>query len=163
MLTDILSRRELLYRQVLEKRNKIIELPNLLRATPKNPLIKEVQSSFLLVDPITYNSEYSREMYYNSLSYFKHILFKGLASDINSSFSKLPINLKLVNDYLFFHFLNQPLRTDLGQNKTLFKSQFRPMRKGVTNMIRLHATSAIAMPIEIRLQILASSRDVIHS
>ena len=37
------------------------------------------------------------------------------------------------------------------------------MRKVVTNMIRLHATGAIAMPIEIRLQILASSKDVIHS
>jgi hypothetical protein len=37
------------------------------------------------------------------------------------------------------------------------------MRKGVSNMIRLHATGAIAMPIEIRLQILASSKDVIHS
>ena len=30
-------------------------------------------------------------------------------------------------------------------------------------MLRFHATGAIAMPIEIRLQILASSRDVIHS
>jgi hypothetical protein len=37
------------------------------------------------------------------------------------------------------------------------------MKKGVTNMIRLQATGAIAMPIEIRLHILASSRDVIHS
>ena len=48
-------------------------------------------------------------------------------------------------------------------NKTLYKSQFRPMKKGVTNMIRLHATSAIAMPIELRLHILASSKDIIHS
>lgn len=30
-------------------------------------------------------------------------------------------------------------------------------------MLRLHATGAIGMPIEVRLQILASSRDVIHS
>ena len=30
-------------------------------------------------------------------------------------------------------------------------------------MIRLHATGAVAMPVEIRLQVLASSRDVIHS
>ena len=30
-------------------------------------------------------------------------------------------------------------------------------------MIRLHATGAIALPCEIRLQILASSKDVIHS
>ena len=30
-------------------------------------------------------------------------------------------------------------------------------------MIKLHATGAIAMPIEIRLHLLASSKDVIHS
>jgi len=75
-LTDILSKREYLYRQVLENRNKIIELPKQLRATPNHPLIKEIKSSFLLIDPITYNSEYSRELYYNSLDYFNFIIFK---------------------------------------------------------------------------------------
>jgi hypothetical protein len=48
-------------------------------------------------------------------------------------------------------------------NEELYKNQYRPMRKGVSNMIRLHATGAVAMPIELRLQILASSKDVIHS
>ncbi len=37
------------------------------------------------------------------------------------------------------------------------------MKKGVSNMIKLHATGAIAMPIEVRLHLLASSKDVIHS
>jgi heme/copper-type cytochrome/quinol oxidase subunit 2 len=45
----------------------------------------------------------------------------------------------------------------------IYKSQFRPLRKGIGSMLRLHATGAVAMPIEIRLQVLASSRDVIHS
>ena len=44
-----------------------------------------------------------------------------------------------------------------------FKSQYKPMRKGITNMVRLQATNAIAMPTELRLHILASSKDVIHS
>lgn len=38
-----------------------------------------------------------------------------------------------------------------------------PMRRGITAMNKIHATGAIALPSEIRLQILASSRDVIHS
>jgi hypothetical protein len=76
LLTDILSKREFLYRQLLERRNNIVELPKQLRSTPNNPLIKDLKSTFLLVDPITYNSEYSRELYYSSLSYFKFILFK---------------------------------------------------------------------------------------
>jgi hypothetical protein len=48
-------------------------------------------------------------------------------------------------------------------NQELYQNQYRPMRKGITNMIRLHATGAIAMPTDVKLQILASSKDVIHS
>jgi hypothetical protein len=52
---------------------------------------------------------------------------------------------------------------NLSKNSDLYKSQYRPMKKGVVNMIRLQATNAVAMPTEIRLHILASSKDVIHS
>jgi hypothetical protein len=48
-------------------------------------------------------------------------------------------------------------------NLELYKNQYRPMRKSISNMIRLHASGAIAMPTEMRIQILASSKDVIHS
>jgi len=37
------------------------------------------------------------------------------------------------------------------------------MRKGVGNMVRLHASGAIALPVEVRLHLMASSRDIIHS
>jgi len=78
---------------------------------------------------------------------------------INSS-----LNLSGLSNYLFFYLFGiDNSGTKLGKNLDLYKSQFRPMKKGVTNMIRLHATGAIAMPIEIRLHILASSKDVIHS
>ena len=43
------------------------------------------------------------------------------------------------------------------------KNQYRPMRKGITSMVRLHATNAVALPSEMRIHILASSKDVIHS
>ena len=162
-LTDILSRREYLYRQTLESRNKIIELPLTLRATPKHPLIKEIKSSFLLVDPITYNSEFSREFYYNSLTYFKFLLFKDLLLNLNSYVTSLPVNLKLVNEYLFFHFIYQPKSVTMGNREDMRKSQFKPLKKGISSMMRLQGSGAVAMPIEIRLQILASSKDVIHS
>lgn len=162
-LTDLLSKREYLYRQTLERRSKIIELPTALRATPKHPLIKEIKSSFLLLDPITYNSEYSREFYYNSLSYFKFLIYKDFIINLNNSIDQLPINLRLVNQYLFFHFLPQTSTTSLGNREEILKSQFKPLKKGITNMMRLQGSGAVAMPIEIRLQILASSKDVIHS
>jgi len=84
------------------------------------------------------------------------------------SFNKLiensSLNLSGLSNYLFFYFFGTENNTNkLGQNIDLYKNQFRPMKKGVTNMIRLHATGAVAMPIEIRLHILASSKDVIHS
>jgi hypothetical protein len=80
----------------------------------------------------------------------------------NNSIDKLGLNLNQLNNYLFFYLFGFN-DTSLGKNTDLFKSQYRPMKKGVTNMIRLQASGAIAMPIEIRLHILASSKDVIHS
>jgi hypothetical protein len=71
--------------------------------------------------------------------------------------------MRLVNDYLFFYFLNNNTTIELGNNTNLFKSQYKPLKRGISNLLRLHGTGAVAMPIEIRLQILASSRDVIHS
>jgi hypothetical protein len=74
------------------------------------------------------------------------------------------LNLSSLSNYLFFHLFDVNTNSNsLAKNADLYKSQFRPMKKGVTNMIRLHATGAIAMPIEIRLHIIASSKDVIHS
>jgi heme/copper-type cytochrome/quinol oxidase subunit 2 len=53
--------------------------------------------------------------------------------------------------------------SDLPAAFELQKNQYRPLRKGISNMIRIHATGAIAMPTEVRIQMLASSKDVIHS
>jgi hypothetical protein len=47
-------------------------------------------------------------------------------------------------------------------NNYLLKSQYKPLKKGISNMLRLHATGTVAMPIEMRLQILALFRDIIH-
>ena len=158
-----MSKREYIYRQTLERRSKIIELPNFLRATPKNPLIEDIKSSFLLIDPITYNSEYSREFFYSSLSYFKFMVFKDFLLNISQMVDQLPINVKLINQYLFFHFAYQTSSSSMGNREDLLKSQFKPLKRGISNMMRLQGSGAVAMPIEIRLQILASSKDVIHS
>ena len=159
----MLTKREFLYRQYLEANNKLINLPKIISATPNHPLIQELKASFLLVDPITYNTQYSRELYYNSLSFFKFLLFKNFINNVTNGLEQLPFNLNLINEYLFFYFLNTNGNSKLGTNSDLYKSQYRPLQKGLTNMVRLHATGAVAMPIEIRLQVLASSRDVIHS
>ena len=80
----------------------------------------------------------------------------------NIFYNELPINHTLFNNY-FTYLTGLTNYNGLGNSSNLFKSQYRPMKKGIINMIRLQATNAVAMPIEIRLHIMASSKDVIHS
>lgn len=163
VLGDLLTQREHLYRQYLEKNNRIINLPKTFTISPNNSLLDEIRSSFLLIDPITYSSEYSREFYYTSLEYFKFIVFKDFALKLNEKISTIPLNTSLINEYLFFYLSLNLNSNKIGNNHELYKSQFKPLKKGISNMLRLQGTGAVAMPIEIRLQILASSKDVIHS
>jgi hypothetical protein len=88
---------------------------------------------------------------------------KDFLNLLNKLSLNININFNLLNNY--FLYLLGPVNNynNIGKNVDLYKSQYRPMKKGITNMIRLQATSAIAMPTEIRLHILASSKDVIHS
>jgi hypothetical protein len=130
----------------------------MLTNNPTNPLINEIKSSFFYTDLTSYNNEYSRETYFGSLNFFNFIITQSLLNTLNTT-----LNLKFLSDYVFFYLFNPNPLNNLESNKELFKNQYRPMRKGITNMIRLHATGAMAMPIEIRLQVLASSKDVIHS
>lgn len=157
-LTDILTKREYLYREFLANKNKIINLPFYLTNNPSNPLINDIKASFFFLDPINLNNEYSRDLYYNSLGFFNFTVIKSYLKTTTNF-----LNLSLLNDYLFYYFFNNNEFNDLRHNSELYKNQYRPMRKGISNMIRLHATGAIALPIEIRLQVLASSKDVIHS
>lgn len=157
-LIDILTKREYLYRELLSSNNKLINLPFYLTNNPQNPLILEIKSSFLFADPAIINNEYSREIHYNSLKFFNYMILKNFLNNANSV-----INFSFLTNYLFFYFFNDSTSNVINNSNELYKSQYRPLRKGITNMIRLHATGAIAMPIEIRLQVLASSKDVIHS
>jgi hypothetical protein len=159
-----LSKREYVYRQYFAQKSLTASLPKYLLASPSNPLLLEVKASYPLIDPTNFSTEVSRDLFYSNTNFIKFILIKDIFNLINTNIQNSTINLNFLNNYLFFYLFNTDNNsTSLGKNNQLFKSQFRPMKKGVTNMIRLHATSAIAMPIEIRLHILASSKDIIHS
>lgn len=160
-LVDVLTKRESLYRDLFLKKNKVISLPFYLTATPIHPFFKELKASFLYIDKIVNQNEYSRDIYYNSLNYFNYILLSSYYKSISESF-----NLSTSLDPLFFYFFKSTFfKNSIKNNNTydLYKNQYRPMKKGISNMVRLHATGAIAMPTEMRIQVLASSKDVIHS
>jgi hypothetical protein len=64
---------------------------------------------------------------------------------------------------MLVYFTGHSNTSSINNDTELLRNQYRPMRKGVSNMVKLHATGAVAMPIETRLHLLASSKDVIHS
>lgn len=161
ILIDILSKREALYRDLFLKKDKIINLPLYLTSTPTHFFFKELKSSFMYIDKIVNQNEYSRDVYFNSLNYFNYILLSSYYRYMSDSF-----NFSYSLEPLFFYFFKSTFfKNDFKNNNNmeLYKNQYRPMKKGISNMIRLHATGAIAMPTEMRIQILASSKDVIHS
>lgn len=164
ILSDILSKREYLYRTYFNNKNFVTSIPTFLTSSPDNQLLKEVKNSFLLIDPVNFTSEISREFIYANTAFLKFDLLKNFLLVMNNNIVNSSVNLSSINNYLFFYLfggLNNG--GSLGNNGTLLKNQFRPVKRGVANMIRLQATGAVAMPIEIRLHIIASSRDVIHS
>jgi hypothetical protein len=161
-LSDILSKREYIYRSYFNSKGYVANLPSYLAASPSNPLLEEVKSGYGFIDPVVFSSESLREQLYYNSNFIKFSLVKDMLHNSNDYIDKLGLNLSGLNNYLFFYMFGFN-NADIGKNSELFKSQYRPKKKGVTNMIRLQATGAIAMPIEIRLHILASSRDVIHS
>jgi hypothetical protein len=123
----------------------------------------DIKSTYSFIDPTTYSSELTREFLYQNLNYLNFIFIKDLLSVINKLELNMPLNFNLISNYLIYILGPTADYSGVGKNYDLYKSQYRPMRKGVTKMIRLQATNAIAMPTEIRLHILASSKDVIHS
>ena len=161
-LTDVLSKREFLYRQFFESTNKVLRLPLELTANPQNLLLQEVKAGFLFIDPTNYVGEESRNSIYNSTSYLRIQYLSDALTHLSFLLGKSPVNTGLLENFFLFYFFNT--NTDrLGSNHELYKNPYRPLRRGVNDLLRFHATGAIALPVELRLQILASSRDVIHS
>jgi len=154
-LVNILTKREYLYREYFLNRGFSVNLPKYLVASPSNSLLSEVKRSYSVVDPTALITEVSRDFFYESTNTSR---FNLISSVLTNTF-----NTGNLFNHVFLYLFNTDLYDNIGVNNDLYKNQFRPIRKGISNMIRLHATGAIAMPTEIRLHILASSKDIIHS
>ena len=163
ILLDILTKREHLYRRFFKEKSNVTMIPDFLTVSPNNSLFNEIKSSYMFIDPTTYGSEVTRELLYNNSEFLHYTFLRDFIKTINNLNYNLPINFNLLNNYFVYLLGKNNGSHQIGNNNELFKSQYRPMKKGIVNMIRLQATSAIAMPTEIRLHILASSKDVIHS
>jgi len=157
-LVDFLTKREFIYRQYLEGNGGLIYLPNDVKSNPTNPLLSEIKAIFNFNDPLVMSSEYSRVTLITTLDTIKTLFYYNFFSIKNINFSSIPFS-----DLWLFYLSGVGTTSSTKKIYELVKNPNRPLRKGISNMLRLHSTGAVALPIEIRLQILASSRDVIHS
>jgi len=103
---------------------------------------------------------YKREMLFKKLTIFKKQTL------INTDYVVSYKNV-IFNDFKMLFTLQEEQTELLSKTKlfipTTLKTQYQAFKKGISNMIRIQADKAIAMPIETRLQILAVSKDIIHS
>ena len=163
-LIDYLTKREFMYRQLNLVKGSTVYVPKSLSASPNNPIVRLFKASYNFNDPINLSSELLRStdnapMGYNNKGTEKTPKEPSLIVTTTDVLTNVE---RLFSDYI--RSINTPFDTiHSNENPYLVKSQQRPLRKGIANMLRLHATGAIAMPTELRLQILASSRDIIHS
>jgi len=140
-----------------------MSLPEYFISSPKHPLMTELSNLTTFTDPVSISLETSRDLFYHRSSLFNTSLLHNVLSTLNYNSSGLPINLNFITNYLLVYLSGYSNTSNLTNETELLRNQYRPMKKGVSNMIKLHATGAVAMPIETRLHLLASSKDVIHS
>jgi hypothetical protein len=69
ILTDILSKREFLYRQYFLNKGYTTYLPKYFIASPTNPIIDEVKASYPFIDPSVFSSEISRDYFYQNSNF----------------------------------------------------------------------------------------------
>jgi len=126
-------------------------------ANINNPLVKEMQSLYESNSLALNDTGYKRDIYFNLSTQFSTLFY------LVNTFETYLNHFKIKISYQKFYLDLSENYKDVFKNTMQFKSNYKPLKRGIANMIRIHASGAIAMPTEVRLQILASSRDVIHS
>jgi hypothetical protein len=97
-LTDLLSKREFLYRNYFSKVYNSYAIPQNLTASPANPLIEDFKTSFLFIDPAQYTSESTKSTSYQSVNYLTPMYLKETLNILQTT----PVLGKLFKDFNFF-------------------------------------------------------------
>jgi hypothetical protein len=99
---------------------------------------------------------------YNDLETKKSFSIKNILS-CNNIVPLTPINFNSVINSKNILSLNYNNNFSLFGQTYAVKNQYTPIKRGISNMIKIQASNMIALPVEVRIQVLASSRDIIHS
>lgn len=98
-------------------------------------------------------------------SYFKLFDIDVNNNNITSKFQQLneKLNNWFVNEFIS-KTMNFKTNYEINNNKVFYKkTQYKHMRKSMSNMIRIQNDKAVAMPVDTRIQFLTVSKDIIHS
>jgi hypothetical protein len=132
------------------------------------------QSSFyenysLLTDIFIKREFLYRQLFFN-LNYKSNINSFFLLNNNNNFFNELKSVYNFnkptkfaINSINSFFFNKYNISYNYSTENLISKSQYKPLRRGISHMMRIQASNIIALPVELRIQLLASSRDIIHS
>jgi hypothetical protein len=147
-------------------KNAIIKIPFQYTASPQHPLFDDLRSGLLFVNSGQTNLEQSRlnfSVEKLSFEYYAVKTFYEYLSTFCPYTSVTSYLMSLIMSSKQTPAQNSGLNEISYQTDVPRRSQYRIIKRGVSNMVRLHATGAMALPVCSRLHIFASSRDVIHS
>jgi hypothetical protein len=129
ILIDLLSKREYLYRQFFHNKLNINNLPKYFTVSPHNTLLKEVQATYLFIDPTTYGSEVTREFLYKNPKFIHYLFIKDFLKVTNKVFIGLNINFDSLSNYFVQLMGYKYDYKSMNKKASLYKSQYRPMKK----------------------------------
>jgi heme/copper-type cytochrome/quinol oxidase subunit 2 len=162
-LIDIMTKREYMLKQLLNYYNVNASFNNSYVTSPYNTILIDFKANFLsnyfteakLSEITHYNTNQFilKTLVYNiKLNYF----IKNLASTLTKN--------SFINKFIISFTDIQSGNYTFDRNLTIFKkTQYKHMRKSMSNMIRIQNDKAVAMPVDTRIQFLTVSKDIIHS
>lgn len=165
-LADILTKREYLFRDFLLRKGKLIKIPDNYIASPKHFSFSDLRNGLVAADASFRELDAVRHTSPHLPIVFEYFVLRSYYNQIASylpfpTLTKLLINLMATENESLE--LNGRFDDLLYKRSRVQRSQYRALRRGSSNMIRLHATASMAMPVHTRVHLFASSRDVIHS
>lgn len=169
ILNNILIRRNFLMKQLVINNLNFTDFDNY-NISIKNNIVLEWKSSLLKSNKQDIEKNINKYfiqnflLLKNDMKVFNNLLSKILTYNFIDSYFYFSNNIYLNNSLISYisklSFLDNFKIINTNSNN---KSQYNHMKKSVSNMIRLQPTKSISLPTDTKIQILAWSKDIIHS
>lgn len=169
MINNILLKRNFLIKQLLFNNLNFNNLNNY-NISIKNDIINEWKSTLINNNKNkierNLNTYFIQNFLISSYDFnnFKTLLEKLTTNYLVDNYFYYSANM-YINNLLKKYINNINLNSKINENIITGnnKSQYNHMKKSISNMLRLQPTKSISLPTDTKIQILAWSKDIIHS